>query len=484
MKSWFFTGFEIAIFFVGGLSPLGADVVTDWNRTALQAIRTESTPPPLAARNLAIIHVAMFDAANAVERRFEPYLFQPNSPPGTSLESAVIGAASECLLRLYPSQSAIVNQTLSQTLGVIEAGSNRDDGVTLGRLVAILTLAWRGDDGATTTVPYIPGAAPGNWRRTPPFFRPPDLPHWPNVMPFVMTNGSQFRAGGPPDLTGVGYAEDFLLTKELGGIDSVRRTEEQTLIARFWSDFSFTSTPPGHWNQIAHSIATNRTNSVLRNARLFALLNLAMADAGIACWDTKYAYNFWRPVTAIRAADTDGNELTEPDVEWTPLLTTPPFPEYVSGHSTFSAAAAAVLAEFFGTDRIQFAVGSDSMPGVIRTYENLTEVVEEIGMSRIYGGIHFLSADLDGIEMGRNLGEYVMRTALLPNTSPGLIRILAGAETSRFVAEVQGARGVAYVIQRSNDLMTWRSLMTNLVPFQLDISIDSSYQFFRAAPMP
>ena len=181
---------------------------------------------------------------------------------------------------------------------------------------------------------------------------------------------------------------------------STNRTAGQTLIARFWSDFSYTVTPPGHWNQIAQNVATNHGLSLEQNARLVALLNLALADAGIAVWDAKYVYNFWRPVTAIQQADTDDNPDTMADPDWMPLLNTPAFPEFISGHSTFSAAAATVLGRFFGRDGVPFTVGSDSVPGVLRSYASFAAAAEEIGMSRIYGGIHFHSADLDGRKIG------------------------------------------------------------------------------------
>lgn len=210
------------------------------------------------------------------------------------------------------------------------------------------------------------------------------------------------------------YAVDVNQVKSLGALNSTTRSNEQTLVARFWSDFNYTVTPPGHWNQIAQNVATNRPLSLEQNARLFALLNLALADAAIAVWDAKYAYNFWRPVTAIREADRDGNPETVAAPEWLPLLNTPSFPEYPSGHSAFSGAAATVLARFCGTDSISFTVGSDTRPGVFRSYRSFSSAADEIGMSRIYGGIHFLSADLDGLEVGRRVGAYVQRNFLLP----------------------------------------------------------------------
>lgn len=475
-----------AILFVAalGLSRLTAhaDIIAEWNSAHLGAIRNESTSPPLAARNLAIVHAAIFDAVNSIGRAYDPYLFSPNPPPGASPEAAAIGAAHESLVRLYPSQTALFEATLTRTLTSVTPGQSRDDGFMLGQLVAFLTLAWRSSDGSSTTVPYIPGTAPGDWRRTPALFRPPELPHWPYVVPFAMTNGAQFRPSRPPPLTSTQYTRDFNLVKELGAINSTSRTEEQTTIARFWSDFSFTVTPPGHWNQIAQNVATNSANTLIEKARLFALLNLAMADAGIACWDAKYIHNFWRPITAIHEADTDGNPDTEADSNWTPLLNTPPFPEYVSGHSTFSSAAAVVLSAFFGTDQISFTIGSDTLPGVFRTYDSFEAAAEEIGLSRIYGGIHFLSADLYGLALGHSVGRYVVHNWLGPIAKPAAVAIESRPTYNGLMIQVRGTEGCAYVVESSTNLLSWTPLHTNVSPFTVHESeiVGHPNRFFRA----
>jgi membrane-associated phospholipid phosphatase len=211
------------------------------------------------------------------------------------------------------------------------------------------------------------------------------------------------------------YAFDFNLTKEVGDLNSATRTAEQTTIARFWADGAGTVTPPGHWNVIARELAISRGLSPAENARLFALLNIAEADAAICAWDAKYADNFWRPVTAIRAADTDGNPATDPNPAWTPLLATPPFPECTSGHSTFSGAAATVLARFFGSDAIPFVTTSEDLPGVTRSFSSFWEAAQEAGISRIYGGIHFMTANHLGLSSGARIGSYVMDNFLAPS---------------------------------------------------------------------
>ena len=458
----------------------GGDVILEWNNLLLEAIRNESTSPPLAARNLAIVHAAIYEAVNAIEGMCEPYLISLTAPSGASAEAAAVGAAYECLAHLYPSQIASFDAAYNRFLASTSPTMSREDGLMLGQIAGLIILSWRNGDGSSTTYAYIPGAEPGDWRRTSPFFRPPELPQWPYVHPFAMTNGAQFRPIGPPSLTSTQYARDFNQVKELGARDSNNRTPEQTLIARFWSDFSYTVTPPGHWNQIAQNVATNRGNTLIQNARLLALLNIAMADAAIIAWDAKYVFNFWRPITAIQEADNDGNPDTKAEPNWTPLLNTPPFPEYTSGHSTFSSAAATVLAEFYGTDQISFTVGSDTLPGVFRSYESFEAAAEEIGLSRVYGGIHFLSADLDGLQSGHELGEYVFLNFLRQIPERAVVGIPQRLPDGRIQLSVAGTFDAAYVLEASSDLLQWIPVFTNNVPFVFEDTADSGARFFRA----
>jgi hypothetical protein len=240
------------------------------------------------------------------------------------------------------------------------------------------------------------------------------LPQWGFVVPFAMSSSSQFRPPGPPFLDSQQYAEDYNEVKELGAAVGSTRTAEQTEIALFWADGAGTETPPGHWNSIAQTIADGRGNTLEQNARLFALLNIAMADAAICAWDAKYTFDFWRPVTAIRNADIDGNPATDPDIAWMSFIVTPPFPDYVSGHSTFSAAAATVLPLFFGTQDLPFTTGSDFLPGVDRSFSTCLDAAEEAALSRIYGGIHFRSASEDGLQAGVSIGQWTVNHYLRP----------------------------------------------------------------------
>jgi hypothetical protein len=241
---------------------------------------------------------------------------------------------------------------------------------------------------------------------TPPQFQAALLPEWGRVRAFAIKKGTQYRPPAPPALTSAAYADAYHEVKKLGGKQSDGRTEEQTQIAHFWADNAGTVTPPGHWNKIAQTIAQDRNLTLAENARLFAHLNIALADAGILCWVIKFTFDYWRPVTAIHHADRED--------AWMPLLQTPPFPAYVSGHSTFSSAAASVLAHSFGTDDVRFATTSDGLPGKTRAFTKLSAAAEEAGMSRIYGGIHWQFDNTEGLKVGRTLGEYVYKNTLQP----------------------------------------------------------------------
>lgn len=388
------------------VSATGTDVVLDWNATLLNAIATDKTAPPLAARNMAMVHTGIYAAVSVIDQLPSEYI-DAVAPEGVSRRAAVAAAAHRLLNNLYPTQTETVDAQLGLSLAEVPNGQAENYGVALGQFAADLTLAWRSNDGSSNAVSYTPGTEPGDWQPTPPGFLPALLPQWSDLTPFAITSSSQFRPDGPPALDSAEYASEFNQVKELGSLNSTTRTAEQTEIALFWADGLGTFTPPGHWNQIAESVSLAQGNTLSENARLFALLNIAEADAGIVAWDAKYEYNFWRPITAIEQADTDGNPDTLADPTWNPLLVTPPFPEYISGHSTFSGAADAVLTSFFGD--ISFTTSSIGLPGVTRSFDSFTQAANEAGISRIYGGIHFQSANEDGLGAGRALGNYVTK---------------------------------------------------------------------------
>jgi PAP2 superfamily len=386
--------------------PARGDVVIDWNNAALDAIRAGSTNPPISSRSLAIAHVAIYDAVNGIARTHEPYLVPSAVPPSASREAAATAAAHETLVNLFPARRSIFDALHAAILAGIPNGPQKTAGIVWGELVANQIVAARANDGSNAVVPPPGGSGPGVWVPTPPGFLPYLLPQWGFVIPFAMNSSSQFRPPGPPALDSQRYATDYEEVKELGAAVGSTRTEEQTEIARFWADGGGTETPPGHWNSIAQIIAAAQGNTLEENARLFALLNIAMADAAICAWDAKYEFHFWRPVTAIAFA--------EPELNWMSFIVTPPFPDYVSGHSTFSAAAATVLPLFYGTDDLPFTTGSDSLPDVFRSFSTCLDAAEEAAVSRIYGGIHFRFASEDGLQAGISIGEWTATHHLRP----------------------------------------------------------------------
>jgi len=387
-----------------------ANPVVVWNAVTLQAVRAENIPPPMAARDLAVVQAAVYDAVDSAVPSGPAYRVRLRAPAGASAAAAVAGAAHEALTGLFPRDAALFDAALERSLAGLRPGRATAAGLALGRDVADRELAARAHDGSGLKVTYSPGAAPGRWRPTPPAFAPPLYPQGPGVTPFVLGNAARFRPPGPPPLTSPEYAAAVDQVEALGGKSGSARTPDQTEVALFWADGGGTATPPGHWNEVAEQLALSRRDGLVRSARVFALLDLALADAGIATWDCKYADGLWRPVTAIRQAATDGNPGTAADPSWAPLLATPPFPSYVSGHSTFSAAAAAVLGAAYGP-HTPFTATSDALPGVTRSFPSFAAAAAEAGVSRVYGGIHFPFDNRDGLALGQKIGAYVLRHA-------------------------------------------------------------------------
>ncbi|MBM4005276.1 MAG: phosphatase PAP2 family protein, partial [Planctomycetes bacterium] len=381
------------------------DPVLVWNQILLEAIRLDATPPPIASRGMAMVQAAVVDVINSIEQKPSLYVALP-AAAGASAEAGVIAAAHRVVSYLFPAQTAEFDARRTSSLLTIADGAAKTDGIALGEAIADAMIALRSGDGWDAFVPYLPGSEPGDWLPTAPMFAPALLPQWGDVQPFALRDGAEFRPIGPPLLSSIEYASAWNEVRQLGAASGGTRTAEQTTIARFWADGGGTYTPPGHWNEIAATVARDFGNGLADNARLFAALNLAMADSGIAAWDAKYAAEFWRPITAIQQAQLDGNPATVADSSWTPLLVTPPFPEYVSGHSTFSGAAAAILAGFFG-DEITFDSETPGLTGETRTFTSFTQAAEEAGRSRIYGGIHFQFSNADGQALGRSIAGVV-----------------------------------------------------------------------------
>jgi hypothetical protein len=371
------------------------DDVLEYNRNMRAAIGRESIAPPIAARNLAMMHLAFHRTMQEVS----------NLEPGASLpdfRSGLAGAAIEILNTIFPSTSWEV-QKLPGNMTAPDP-----DFYQLGQRVARDVLVERSGDGSSRSITYVPQMEPGMWRRTGPRFRPPELSQWSLVRPFVLPDPSAFRAPPPPALDSPEYASAWSEVRSLGAHDSEIRTADQTAIAHFWSYFNYTGTPPGVWNEIAGLLVIARELGGVETIELFCVLNLALADAGIVAHDSKFHYNFWRPVDAIHRADEDGNPSTRMDPDWAPMLEEPPHPEYVSGHSTFSGAGAEVLSRFFKSAGLSFDLTSESLPDQPRHFENPWEAAREAGRSRVFGGIHYEFSNRAGLEAGRRVAQYVL----------------------------------------------------------------------------
>jgi hypothetical protein len=389
-----------------------ADEVTDWNHAMLLATLTAPvTPAPVTTRVAAIFQAAVFDAVNGIERRYAPIHVPPAVSPFASKRAAAVQAAYVALVDLFPAQQSKFDQMRATSLAAItDPQPAIQQGIAWGQTVADQIWAWRSQDGfSATTAPYLGGSNPGQWRPTPPAMAPGLVPQLATTTPWVISSPSQFRTTGPPALNSDQYTADYNETKNMGSATSTSRTADQTLFANFWQ----ASNPPDYWDPVAISLAQQRQFTMVQTAGLLALVNLGIADAAIGCWDAKYTYSFWRPITAINLGDTDGNDATIGDPTWTPLIVTPPFPEYPSAHSCVSGAATRILSAIFGEES-SFTVVSDATPGTTRSFHSFTAAFEEVKNARIYGGIHFRTACVDGTALGTAVANYVMAHAIRP----------------------------------------------------------------------
>lgn len=407
-------------------APAPTDEIANWNQMLFRMGLIGGTSPLVMTRVAAIVQGAVFDAVNGIEPRYAPVHVPPAAPAGASQEAAAAQAAYVTLLALYPTQKSQLDARLAVSLasiGTRESSAAIASGTAWGQTVANAILTWRGTDGfAPAPPPFLGGTGVGEWRPTPPAFAPGAAPQFAYMTPWVISAPGQFRPAGPPALTSARYTMDFNETKSMGSMTSATRTADQTIYAWLWAS----STASYLWNHVALSLMERgrdssdddwrhgrHPSSTLENARLLALLNLAIADAAIGCWDAKYTYVFWRPITAISLADTDGNPATMADPTWMPLFATPAHPEYPSGHSCVSGAAAGVLAHYFG-ERTHFNVTSDVMPGVVRSFDSFSSALDEVQNARVFAGIHFRSATHDGQVLGESVAGYVLENALQP----------------------------------------------------------------------
>jgi hypothetical protein len=396
----------------------GSDLVIDWNEHLLQSMAVSQPARVPLSRNMAIVHVAMFDAVNAIDRSYEPYYADVHASHGASPEAAAAQAAHDTLTALYPSRQALFDAELAEDLADIPAGRARQ-GTEIGAEVARQILALRANDGASAIVSYTPpNNDPGQWQPTPPDNLAATSAHVPLVTPFATQSSTQFRPGPPPALTSPEYAAAFNETKALGSVNSTARTADQTLVAGLWRQALSNHQV---WNRIAQDVTVAEDTNLADTARVFALMNMALHDGLQTSFGAKFHYGLWRPVTAIRRADEDGNPATEADPNWTTLHpTTPPYPTYSGNAATVGATCATVLADVFGADTaFQFDWGRQGFAGVTRSYDSFWAAADEQARSRIYGGIHFSFDSAAGQQIGADVAGYVMGHYLRPVDAPG-----------------------------------------------------------------
>jgi hypothetical protein len=425
-------GTLLAIAALGASVPqvVRADEVLDWNavleRTLLASTPTvPAKPVPAHPRQAAIVNVAMFDAYNGIERRFTPIHVNEFAPRGASRRAAVVYAAYTALVGLYPEHTDALNADLAASLAGIAAGPAHEHSQSIargrawGEYVAQQILAWRASDGLDfSPSSYVGSLDVGKWRPTPRPNPTPGEPELPGVngllpslattAPFSVPSPSHFRPAGPPPLASAQYAADVNEVKEIGENVSATRTTDQTEAARFWGGTALT-----FWLRTAAEASRERHLTLSENARLFAVLSMAVADTVITTWDSKYWFELWRPITAIRLASTDDNPATEEQADWTPLLVTPPYPEYLSGAESLAGATAAVLTAYFGS-AMPFEGFSEGLPGVTRSWPSFEAAAEEVLEARIWAGIHFRAAMVDTLAVAKQIATYVLRNEAQP----------------------------------------------------------------------
>ncbi|MCO6457078.1 MAG: phosphatase PAP2 family protein [Pirellulaceae bacterium] len=464
LRAWMQTGVWLLILPVTGWAAPPQDVILEWNAVALEAnvldhtgpdlpgdLLSDTQGPPASARVLAIVHAAMYDAYNSIDYRSSPYLLMVPNARGASPDAAVAKAAHDTLLALIPAGADMYDLALRRTLRRVPSGVRLQRGLWVGTKVAERILQLRAGDADFLGGTYTPSGLPGEHDVDPKnptqSFISPEVGGMP---PFAVPDITVFRAPQPPSLDSDEYTFAFHEVMTLGefrGGDTglaAPTDDESYVVANYWSynGSPLIGTPPRLYNQIARVIAIQRRNKVHENARMFALLNLAMGDAGISAWDTKYTYDYWRPVLGIRRADEDGNDLTLADPTWCPLGASrsnpfpgegnfsPAFPAYTSGHATFGAAVFKSLANFYQTDNIQFTFVSDEWNGqtvdqfgrlrplVSRTYNSLSEAAAENAASRVFNGVHWRFDGVEGMRAGNAIADYVYDNLLRPRTGP------------------------------------------------------------------
>jgi hypothetical protein len=393
--------------FALGCAPARADTVTDWNVTAFDTFKAANIGGNPQIRALAIMHVAMSDAVNTVQNRYTRHALSVAINPAASAEAAAAAAARGVLVTLAPSQKAKVDAVYSAAVSILPDGPGKSAGVAIGEQAAAAAIAERADDSTNVPDTYRPVTTPGAWIPT----TPPLFAEYARAKPWVFARADQFRPGPPPALASAVYARDYNETKELGGAKSTRRTPQQTEAVKFWTQPNLGSV----WFEAARQLSAAKGLELADNARLFALLSMVAANSFIVDWDAKFHYNFWRPVTAIRNGDLDGNDATERDPGWTSLNATPVHPEYPSQAAILGSVSRGVVEAVFGPGVGPRIVVTDSAdPKVTRQFENFAAIVEETRVVRIWGGIHFRNTLDVSDSIGRQVANHVVANSMRP----------------------------------------------------------------------
>jgi hypothetical protein len=399
---WMTLGVVAASLLAGSIAK--ADVVTDWNITAGDIEVAAKLPPPPTYRAMAMVQSAVYEAINTITKRYPPDRVKLDAAPGASVNAAVAAANRATLMKLTPSQQAAIDSAYQIKLSAIPDGPAKAAGIKVGELAAAAILALRAEDGTAAPESYRPHTTPG-------VYVPTVIPfQWPQRKPWVMTSADQFRPGPPPRLTSKRWARDYNEIKALGAKNSTSRSPEQTDIARFWADIMSLIYFP-----VVRSVAIAPGREPTQNARLLAVTAQAIDDALMAVFDAKYHYNFWRPITAIRNGDRDGNDATERDPSWVPFIDTPMHPEYPCAHCIVSGAVGAVLQAEVGTGPTPtLSTTSFTAPGMVRSWKKIDDFVQEVANARIYDGVHYRNSTEVGTRMGKKIGELAAAQALRP----------------------------------------------------------------------
>ena len=378
-----------------------ADAVTQWNLNASNAIfAVAAQPPQLSVPHLAMVHGAIYDAVNAIDGGHEGYLLTPRlAEPFDSKDAAAATAAYRVLLHLFPAQQTMLDAQYAASLAAVPDGMQKTRGIAVGEGAAAAMIAARTGDGRFGPAGFLTGTLPGVWRPVLPAFVNDPAAWLKHVKPFMLESPEQLRTKGPLPLDHPKYAREFQEVKSLGSLTSTSRTADQTHAARYWAE-----NPPATWSRVFRTLSGQEGLSINENARLFAMLYLSAADALISVWNDKAHWLYWRPITAIREADTDGNPRTEQDANWLPLIATPPYPEYPSGHTGLSGSIAATLQDFFKTDKVGWSDTNNA--GLTRSFRRFSEAIDEIVDARIWSGIHFRTADEQGERIGKDVAKW------------------------------------------------------------------------------